>query len=211
VLHRASIPVLVFRGIMSADHPIAENRRRRTQPRLELPVLALRRIRARREGRHREGFTMPSYRPTITGTRHMVAAGHHAAAHAGFTILEAGGNAIDAGVAAGIAVGVLQTDRVNFAGVAPIMLYLADRREVLTLDGLGTWPRAASVDFFIRQHGGKIPPASCAPSCRPPRIHGSPRWKGSHDEFRRGRRSRDALRPRRISDARLHGRLPSRP
>jgi gamma-glutamyltranspeptidase/glutathione hydrolase len=101
---------------------------------------------------------MPSYRPTITGTRHMVAAGHHAAAHAGFAILEAGGNAIDAGVAAGIAVGVLQTDRVNFAGVAPIMLYLADRREVLTLDGLGTWPRAAAADFFIRQHGGKIPP-----------------------------------------------------
>ena len=101
---------------------------------------------------------MPAYRPTITGTRHMVCAGHHAAAHAGFTILEAGGNAIDAGVAAGIAVGVLQTDRVNFAGVAPIMLYLADRREVLTIDGLGTWPRAASVDLFIQQHGGRIPP-----------------------------------------------------
>jgi len=48
---------------------------------------------------------MPGYRPVITGTRHMIAAGHHAAAHAGFTILEAGGNAIDAGVAAGIAVG----------------------------------------------------------------------------------------------------------
>ena len=101
---------------------------------------------------------MPAYRPTITGTRHMVCAGHHAAAHAGFAILEAGGNAVDAGVAAGIAVGVLQTDRVNFAGVAPIMLYLADRREVLTLDGLGPWPRAASVDFFVRQHGGRIPP-----------------------------------------------------
>jgi gamma-glutamyltranspeptidase/glutathione hydrolase len=101
---------------------------------------------------------MAAYRPTITGTRHMVCAGHHAAAHAGFAILEAGGNAIDAGVAAGIAVGVLQTDRVNFAGVAPIMLYLAERREVLTIDGLGTWPRAASVEFFVKQHGGKFPP-----------------------------------------------------
>ena len=41
--------------------------------------------------------------------------------------VEAGGNAIDAGVAAGIALGVLQTDRVNFAGVAPIMMYLAEK------------------------------------------------------------------------------------
>jgi gamma-glutamyltranspeptidase/glutathione hydrolase len=101
---------------------------------------------------------MHAYRPTLTGTRHMISAGHHAAAHAGFTILEAGGNAVDAGVAAGIALGVLQTDLVNFAGVAPMMIYLADRREVVTIDGLGTWPRAADIDVFIKRHGGKMPP-----------------------------------------------------
>ena len=101
---------------------------------------------------------MPAYRPTLTGTRHMICAGHHAAAHAGFAILEAGGNAVDAGVAAGIALGVLQTDLVNFAGVAPMMIYLADRREVVTIDGLGTWPRVADINVFIRQHGGKMPP-----------------------------------------------------
>jgi gamma-glutamyltranspeptidase len=46
---------------------------------------------------------MKSHRPTIMGTRHMVAATQYLAAEAGFRILEAGGNAIDAGVAAGIA------------------------------------------------------------------------------------------------------------
>ncbi|MEO7728924.1 MAG: gamma-glutamyltransferase, partial [Burkholderiales bacterium] len=101
---------------------------------------------------------MPTYRPVITGTRHMIAAGHHAAAHAGFTILEAGGNAIDAGVAAGMAVGVLQTDRVNFAGVAPMMIYLAKSREIVNIDGLGTWPRAANIEVFNKQYGGKMPP-----------------------------------------------------
>ena len=101
---------------------------------------------------------MSAYRPVITGTRHMIAAGHHAAAHAGFTILEAGGNAIDAGVAAGMALGVLQTDRVNFAGVAPIMIYLAKERTVVNIDGLGTWPRAASIDVFNQRYGGKMPP-----------------------------------------------------
>ena len=44
-----------------------------------------------------------SHRPTIYGTRHAVSAGHYLAAAAGFSILEAGGNAIDAGCAAGIA------------------------------------------------------------------------------------------------------------
>ena len=101
---------------------------------------------------------MHAYRPTLTGSRHMISAGHHAAAHAGFTELEAGGNAIDAGVAAGIALGVLQTDLVNFAGVAPMMIYLAERGEVVTIDGLGTWPRAADIDVFVKRHGGKMPP-----------------------------------------------------
>ena len=88
----------------------------------------------------------------------MISAGHYSGAHAGFQILEAGGNAIDAGVAAGIALSVLQTDRVNFAGVAPIMIYLAKERKVVNIDGLGTWPKAASIEYFRREHGGAMPP-----------------------------------------------------
>jgi gamma-glutamyltranspeptidase/glutathione hydrolase len=98
-----------------------------------------------------------SFRPVLLGTRHMAVAGHYGAAHAAFTILEAGGNAVDAGVAAGIALGVLQSDLVNVAGVAPIMIYLADKREALTISGLGTWPRAVDPDVFRKQHGGHIP------------------------------------------------------
>jgi gamma-glutamyltranspeptidase/glutathione hydrolase len=98
-----------------------------------------------------------SYRPTIAGTRHAVAAGHYLAAAAGFAILEAGGNAIDAGCAAGIALGVLQSDLVDVAGVAPIMIYHAGREEVVTIAGLGPWPKALDSDLFMREHGGKIP------------------------------------------------------
>lgn len=98
-----------------------------------------------------------SYRPTIAGTRHAVAAGHYLAAAAGFAVLEAGGNAIDAGCAAGIALGVLQSDLVDVAGVAPIMIYLAGREEVVTIAGLGPWPKALDPQLFMREHGGKIP------------------------------------------------------
>src|SRR5580700_7571220 len=98
-----------------------------------------------------------SHRPTIAVTRHAIAAGHYLAATAGFDILQAGGNAIDAGVAAGIALGVVQSDLVNVAGVAPIMIYLADKREVVTIAGLGPWPKALDPELFMREHGGKIP------------------------------------------------------
>ena len=97
-------------------------------------------------------------RPIVAGTRHVVSAGHYLAAQAGFAVLEAGGNAVDAGVAAGIALGVLQTDRVNFAGVAPIILYLAAERRVVTFDGVGPWPRAADIDVFVQRFGGCMPP-----------------------------------------------------
>jgi|SRR5579862_4770539 len=98
-----------------------------------------------------------SLRPVLMGTRHMAVAGHYGAAHAAFAILEAGGNAIDAGVAAGLALGVLQSDLVNVAGVAPIMIRLAKTGEIVTISGLGTWPRAITPDFFAKRFGGAIP------------------------------------------------------
>ena len=85
----------------------------------------------------------------------MVAACHYLAAEAGFRILEAGGNAIDAGVAAGITLSVVQPEYVNFAGVAPIILYSVTENRVITISGLGTWPKSLKADFFQKHHGGK--------------------------------------------------------
>src|SRR5215207_4272571 len=42
-------------------------------------------------------------------------------------------------------------------GPWPIMIRLAGSGEVVTIDGLGVWPAAASVAFFRREHGGRIP------------------------------------------------------
>ncbi|MEI6321457.1 MAG: gamma-glutamyltransferase, partial [Pseudomonadota bacterium] len=103
---------------------------------------------------------MQSMRPPIMGTRHMVSAGHYLASHAAFQILEAGGNAIDAGVAAGIAIGVTQPDKVSFGGVAPIIIFKADTGKLISIDGLGVWPRKITPDYFMKHHGGKIPATS---------------------------------------------------
>ncbi|MDP6426882.1 MAG: gamma-glutamyltransferase [Rhodospirillales bacterium] len=100
---------------------------------------------------------MDGHRPLLRGRRHMAVAGHYLAAQAALQILEAGGNAIDAGVAGGIALGVVQSQYVNVAGVAPIMIYLGAEKRVETISGLGPWPRALTPELFQRDHGGHIP------------------------------------------------------
>jgi gamma-glutamyltranspeptidase / glutathione hydrolase len=100
----------------------------------------------------------PAHRPTVRGTQAMVASGHHLATLAALRLLERGGNAVDAGVAAGICLGVLQSDLVNFGGVAPLIVHMAGTRGASTLAGLGRWPRLASVALFRERCGGQIPP-----------------------------------------------------
>jgi gamma-glutamyltranspeptidase/glutathione hydrolase len=102
-------------------------------------------------------FVTPTFRPMITSGKYSVAAGHYLAAQAGMRILQQGGNAIDAGVAAGICINVTQPDLTNFGGVAPIILYLAKTRQVITISGLGRWPKKASLEYFRDQLGGEIP------------------------------------------------------
>ena len=102
-------------------------------------------------------YATPTYRPMLQASKYAVSAGHYLAALAGTRMLERGGNAIDAGVATGICINVLQPDLTNFGGVAPIIIYLAERREVVTISGLGRWPRRARAEYFRDQRGGDIP------------------------------------------------------
>lgn len=93
-------------------------------------------------------------RPTVQSNRGVVSSGHLFASLAGLDILRQGGNAIDAGVAAGICINVVHHDKTSFGGVAPIAIYLADRGEVKTIAGLGRWPRQASLEYFWEHQNG---------------------------------------------------------
>src|SRR5512146_1889987 len=84
-------------------------------------------------------------RPNIMARQHVVVSGHYYASLAGLQILEAGGNAIDAGVATGLAIDVLESQFVGFGGVAPVMIHLAERNERHVISGVGVWPKAASI------------------------------------------------------------------
>lgn len=100
---------------------------------------------------------MDAYRPSLRGHRHMTSAGHYLAAQAGFQVMEAGGNAIDGGVAAGMVLGVVQSELVGVAGVAPIIIYLAEEDRVVTISGLGTWAKATDPAFFSREYPDSVP------------------------------------------------------
>ena len=97
--------------------------------------------------------SLPTLRPPILGTKYMVASGHYLASMAGSKILERGGNVVDAGVAAGLCINVLQPDMTNIGGVAPIILRLAGMPEVVTISGLGRWPRQLTLEEYRRRGG----------------------------------------------------------
>ena len=96
-----------------------------------------------------------TYRPEVVGRVGVVAAGRHFAAGAGLRMLARGGNAVDAGVAGVFAAAVTEISHFGLGGEVPILLYLADRREVVVINGQGVAPAAASPGYFRRQ--GAIP------------------------------------------------------
>jgi gamma-glutamyltranspeptidase/glutathione hydrolase len=98
-----------------------------------------------------------AWRPTVAGSHYAVSSGHPLATAAAMRILDAGGNAVDAGVTAAFALAVLQPDVVSFAGVAPTLIYLKAENRVVSLAGLGYWPAATDV-ARLRAEGGKSVP-----------------------------------------------------
>jgi gamma-glutamyltranspeptidase / glutathione hydrolase len=97
-------------------------------------------------------------RPLLQGTFGMVAAGHYLAAAIGLSVLEKGGNAVDAGVATGFALALLKPQSVGIGGEVPILIHLKQEQRSVAINGQGWAPRAATIDWF-RQRGIKLIPS----------------------------------------------------
>ncbi|MFQ5998622.1 MAG: gamma-glutamyltransferase family protein [Candidatus Bathyarchaeia archaeon] len=96
-------------------------------------------------------------RPAVMGREFMVSSGHYLASMAALKIFQNGGNAIDAGVAGGIALNVVHPDMTSFGGVAPIILYSAEDDKVTTISGLGCFPKSATLEFYTKSAAGDLP------------------------------------------------------
>ena len=104
-------------------------------------------------------------RPELSGTFGMVASTHWLASAAGMAVLERGGNAFDAAVAAGLALQVLEPHMNGPAGDLPLILWHDGAPRVLC--GQGPAPAAASVASY-RALGLELVPgtgylAACVP------------------------------------------------
>lgn len=98
-----------------------------------------------------------AYRPQVMGVNGMVTAGHYLAAAWGARLLAEGGNAVDAGVGAGLVLNVVHNDMCSFSGVCPTITYHAATGQTRTVKGVGPWPKAITPDYFEKHHGGRLP------------------------------------------------------
>lgn len=87
----------------------------------------------------------------VQGSRYAISSTHSLATEAGMRAFRRGGNAIDAGVAAGVALGVVERDLVDLGGVAPIILFQPGLPAPITLDGLRRWPSQLTLAGYLEK------------------------------------------------------------
>jgi gamma-glutamyltranspeptidase / glutathione hydrolase len=106
-------------------------------------------------------------RPELRGTFGMVASTHWLASAAGMAVLERGGNAFDAAVAAGFTLQVVEPHLNGPGGEVPALFYSVDRGEPLTLCGQGVAPAAATIERFRELGYDLIPGTGVLAACVP--------------------------------------------
>ncbi len=110
-------------------------------------------------------------RPTLYGERWAIVAGHPLVTEVGADVLRKGGNAVDAGVAAGFASNVVQVEMCNLGGIAPILVREPGSAGVSSIAGIGTWSRSASREKLVDRYGDRLPLGG-APSIVPAALSG---------------------------------------
>lgn len=94
------------------------------------------------------GLRGQSYRPVRMGTKGAVVANHPLAAQAGLQTLMRGGNAVDAAVTVGFALGPAEPQGSSIGGDGFVMVYMRDRKMVRVANGTGAAPLAATPERF---------------------------------------------------------------
>jgi gamma-glutamyltranspeptidase / glutathione hydrolase len=106
-------------------------------------------------------------RPVYMGTHGVVASGHYLAARAGQLMFDRGGNAIDAAVASGYALNLLEPQNNGLGGEVPILVYSAKEGKPYAISGQGFIGKAATVDWFNKEGVDLIPGDGFLPACVP--------------------------------------------
>ena len=96
-------------------------------------------------------------RPQLAGTFGMVASTHWLASAAGMAVLERGGNAFDAAVAAGFVLHVAEPHLNGPGGDLPVVAYTAPERRAFVVCGQGTAPSGLTPEHLRREELDMVP------------------------------------------------------
>ena len=96
-------------------------------------------------------------RPVLRGRQYAVSSMKPEATQAAVRILEAGGNGYDAIVAGQAALAVVDAALNGVGSDAVILVYDSKARKVFSIDAEGTAPRLATIDWYMKNNGGKLP------------------------------------------------------
>src|SRR6476659_6541427 len=99
-------------------------------------------------------------RPELRGTFGMVGSTHWLASAAGMAVLEQGGNAFDAAVAAGFTLQVVEPHLNGPGGDLPALVWPAGRDRPLVLCAQGPAPRAATIERYRDELGLSLVPGT---------------------------------------------------
>jgi gamma-glutamyltranspeptidase/glutathione hydrolase len=106
-------------------------------------------------------------RPVYMGTHGILASGHYLGARAGQRMLDRGGNAIDAVVASGLALNVLEPQSCGIGGEVPILVWSAKEAKVYAVSGQGWVGKLATIDWFRNEKIDPIPGDGFLPATVP--------------------------------------------
>jgi gamma-glutamyltranspeptidase/glutathione hydrolase len=98
-----------------------------------------------------------TFHPRLMGTRGAVAANSNLSADAGADVLKAGGNAIDAAVAASFVEGVVNPQMHTIGGECPLLVRLAGESRVIAVNGNMAAPARATPEAFRARGLADIP------------------------------------------------------
>jgi gamma-glutamyltranspeptidase/glutathione hydrolase len=111
-------------------------------------------------------------RPELRGTFGAIASTHWIASAAGMAVLERGGNAFDAAVAAGFVLQIVEPHLNGPGGEVPIILKRADADAPIVICGQGTYPAGATLAHFAALGLKQMPGTGLLPSVVPGAFDG---------------------------------------
>ena len=125
------------------------------------------------------GIDFEAYRPVVMGRNGMVSSGHALASQAGISILQMGGNAIDAAIATAAALNVVEPLMSGVGGDGFIMVYQQETGRIEVCNGTGAAPLGATRDYYAETLGGI--PATGILSVSVPGLVDS--WLAAHQRY----------------------------